>query len=226
MPPLLEALLALAMVALATLALLDRQLVRACTWFVLFALVVALAWARLGLMWLALLEAVLGATFTGAFLFHALGVTRYFRYLRRHPLGCLIHRHDPELLIRRLALVSLLPALAVLAMLGVALVAQGASPLGSLRPAGLGLLGLGLWAFALHRHLLRRLLAFNIIGTGIFLVLMSLVGENAMTAAHGLVITGLLVALLGTVLGALLIRRLERLEQAGEMRSAKGNGAS
>ncbi|MGR2739697.1 hypothetical protein ACUY1T_14710 [Billgrantia sp. Q4P2] len=76
------------------------------------------------------------------------------------------------------------------------------------------------------RHLLRRLLAFNIIGTGIFLILMSLVGQNAMAAAHGLVVTGLLVALLGTALGALLIRRLERLEQAGEMTSAKGNRAS
>ncbi|MBA2780992.1 NADH-quinone oxidoreductase subunit K [Halomonas kenyensis] len=76
----------------------------------------------------------------------------------------------------------------------------------------MGLIGLGLWAFALHRHLLRRLLAFNVIGTGIFLILMALVGDRNTAAGHGLVVTGLLVALLGTALGALLIRRLNRLD--------------
>ncbi|MCE8032801.1 hypothetical protein EKK97_06320 [Billgrantia tianxiuensis] len=111
-------------------------------------------------------------------------------------------------------------------MLGLALSALGVSPTGSLRPAGLGLLGLGLWAFALHRHLLRRLLAFNVIGTGIFLILMSLAGEGAVVAGQGLVVTGLVVALLGTALGALLIRRLEGLGPSSHMTPAKGDGTS
>ncbi|WP_179951317.1 NADH-quinone oxidoreductase subunit K [Billgrantia lactosivorans] len=207
MPPLEETLLAAALLLLAALSLFDRHLVRACSWFVTFALVVALAWARLGLVWLALLELVLGALLTGAFLFHALGMTP----LVRRPRGFFARWHDPLPLTWRLALARLLPALVVLAMLGVALAALGEG-VGSLRPAGFVLLGLGLWAFALHRHLLRRLLAFNVIGTGIFLLLMSLAEPAALPAAHGLVITGLVVALLGTALGALLVRRLEALE--------------
>lgn len=208
MPPLEETLLATALLLLAALSLFDRHLVRACSWFVAFGLVVALAWARLGLMELALLELLLGAILTGAFLFHALGVTPSVR----RPRGFFAHWHDPVPLTWGLALERLLPALAVLAMLGVTLAALDDDSSGSLRPGGLGLLVLGLWAFALHRHLLRRLLAFNVIGTGIFLLLMSLVGPSAMPAAHGLVIIGLVVALVGTALGALLVRQIEALE--------------
>ncbi|MCE8050033.1 hypothetical protein HOP61_01820 [Halomonas daqingensis] len=98
---------------------------------------------------------------------------------------------------------------------------------GPLRAGGLGLIGLGLWAFALHRHLLRRLLAFNVIGTGIFLILMGLVGDRHPAAGHGLVVTGLLVALLGTALGALLIRRLSGLEVRGVRSAARaGRGGA
>lgn len=208
MPPIEETVLAAGLLLLAALTLFDRHLVRACFWFVVFGLVVTLAWARLGLVWLALLELMLGAALTGAFLFYALGVTPRVR----QPRGFFARWHDPVPLTWRLALERLLPALAVLAMLGVALAALDDDSSGSLRPAGVGLLVLGLWAFALHRHLLRRLLAFNVIGTGIFLLLMSMVGPSAMPAAHGLVITGLVVALVGTALGALLVRRIEALE--------------
>ncbi|MFW3615599.1 hypothetical protein [Billgrantia antri] len=207
MPPFDELLLAVMLLLLAAASLFDRHLVRACCWFVTFALAVALSWAWLGLVWLALLELVLGAVLTGAFLFHALGVMP----TATQPRGLLTHWHDPVALPWRRVLMRLFPALAVLAMLGLALM-EVSSGSGSLRPAGLGLLGMGLWAFALHHHLLRRLLAFNVIGTGIFLILMSLIDSRALAVAHGLVVTGLAVALLGTALGALLIRRLETLE--------------
>lgn len=208
MPPLEETLLATALLLLAALSLFERHLVRACSWFVAFGLVAVLAWARLGLMGLALLELMLGAVLTGGCLFYSLGVTPSIR----RPRGFFARWHDPVPLTWRLALERLLPALAVLAMLGIALKALGDDHTGSLRLGGLGLLVLGLWAFALHRHLLRRLLAFNVVGTGIFLLLMSLAGPGALPAAHGLVITGLVVALVGTALGALLVRRLEALE--------------
>ncbi|MGY6567032.1 NADH-quinone oxidoreductase subunit K [Billgrantia aerodenitrificans] len=207
MPPLLDALLALTMVALAASALLDRQLVRACSWFVAFAVSVALTWWSVGFAWLALLELLLGALLTGAFLFHALDVKLWAGVPRRR----LVRWRDPVPLTWRRGLLRLLPALAVLAMLGMALVSLADST-GPLQVSGLVLIGLGLWAFVLHRHLLRRLLAFNIIGTGIFLILMGLVGEQHPAAGHGLVVTGLLVALFGTALGALLIRRLSALE--------------
>ncbi|PMR77949.1 Na+/H+ antiporter subunit C [Billgrantia endophytica] len=111
-------------------------------------------------------------------------------------------------------------------MLATALADMPASDsIAATRWSGQVLVGLGLWAFALHRHLLRRLLAFNIIGTGIFLVLMTLVGEAATAAGHGLVMTGLMVALLGTVLGALLIRRLDTLDAQRVVGSESGGGA-
>jgi len=213
MPPLLDALLALIMVALAALTLLDRQLVRACVWFVAFALAVSLTWLSEGFLWLAMLEAVLGATFTGAFLFYSLGIGPG----AAKPRGRLARWHDPlplPLTWRR-AVLRLLPALAVLGMLALALAGFIEVP-GPLRLGGMGLIFMGLWAFALHRHLLRRLLAFNVIGTGIFLIMMALVRNSSPAAGHGLVITGLLVALLGTALGALLIRRINGLDASRE----------
>ncbi len=209
MPLFLEVLSALAMTVLAALTLLDRHIVRACAWFVFFALSVALTWWLSGFIWLALLELLLGAALTSLFLFHSLGMRRG----EITPRGRLTRWRDPVPLTWRRGLLRLMPALLVMGMLGVALAAHpnesGTEPL---RLGGLGLVGLGLWAFALHRHLLRRLLAFNVIGTGIFLLLMSLVRDTTPAEGHGLVITGLVIALLGTALGSLLIRRINGLE--------------
>ncbi|MCE9683709.1 NADH-quinone oxidoreductase subunit K [Halomonas alkalisoli] len=223
MPPLDDVLLVTLPVLLAAFVLLDRHLVRACSLFVLFALAVALAWWKLGFLWLAMLETLLGAALTGGFLFHALGVG----LAGRTPTVRLAHARDPVPLIWRRGLVHLLPVLALLGMLAAALGSLPASD-GSLaaRWSGLALIGLGLWAFALHTHLLRRLLAFNITGTGIFLLLMSLVGKTAPAAGQGLVITGLVVALLGTALGALLVRRLGALVPSREPASASDGQAS
>ena len=202
MPLVLNALLALGLVALATFALLERHLQRACGGFVAFAVAVALTWWSVGFPWLALLELVLGAACTGAFLFYALGQ-------RFDPAAPGLDRwHDPLPLTWRRGLLYLVPAVLLLGMLAMALVALAGSP-GPWLGGGLGLVGLSLWAFSLHRHLLRRLLAFNVMGTGIFLILMTLARDTAPTAGQGLVVTGLLVALLGTALGSLLIRRLD-----------------
>ncbi|WP_197038417.1 NADH-quinone oxidoreductase subunit K [Billgrantia saliphila] len=221
MPSLMGILLVVCLLLLGALTLFNRHLVRACTWFVLFALTVSFAWWWMGFPWLALIELLLGAVLTGAFLFHALGVGP----AARRPQGMLArwHDHPPP---RGRALMRLLPALAMLAMLGLALddLAEGSGS-AALWSGGLGLLGLGLWAFVLHRHLIRRLLGFNVIGTGIFLILISLTGEAERAAAHGLVITGLVVAMLGTALGALLIRRLEALEARHGRQHAAGGHA-
>lgn len=223
MPPLDDVLLATLPVLLAAFVLIDRHLVRACSLFVLFALAVALTWWKLGLIWLALLETLLGAALTGAFLFHALGVG----LIRRTRAAGVIHGMDPVPLIWRRGLVHLLPVLALLGMLSAALASLPASESSlAARWSGLVLIGQGLWAFALHTHLLRRLLAFNITGTGIFLLLMSLVADTAPALGQGLVITGLAVAWLGTALGALLIRRLAALEQRHEATPANGGQAS
>mgnify|MGYP002647924075 CR=1 FL=1 len=65
-------------------------------------------------------------------------------------------------------------------------------------------------AFALHRHWLRRLMAFNVLGSGVFLLLAGMAGP--LPNAQALIGVGLLIAWLGTLLGVLLIRHLLQLE--------------
>lgn len=67
------------------------------------------------------------------------------------------------------------------------------------------MIGMGLYGFVTHTHLLRRLLAFNVIGSGIFL-LFGAAGARLPRAAadpvpQALIITGIVVALAATALG-------------------------
>lgn len=60
-------------------------------------------------------------------------------------------------------------------------------------------------------HLLRRLLALNVIGSGVFLVLVGLAQRGADVTvdpvAQALVLTGIVVAISATALGVVLLRR-------------------
>lgn len=193
---------------LAAACLLDRRLRRACLAFVAFALVMSIAWWQLGAPWLAAAEALLGALLTGAALLHALG--------RAGDVPRLPSRDESPPASGGAAL-RLLGVLAWLALAGLAaswlLGGRGLVPpraaLASLVPAGLAVMALGLWAFARHRHLLRQLLAFNVLGSGVFLLLAGLAGTAP--EVQGLILVGLVVALVGSVLGALLLRRLHAL---------------
>lgn len=75
--------------------------------------------------------------------------------------------------------------------------------------AGAGLWGIGLFGFMQLRHLLRKLLAFNLIGSGTFLVLVGLAqhqqGPDAVPQA--MVLTGIVVSIAATALAVVLIRR-------------------
>lgn len=75
--------------------------------------------------------------------------------------------------------------------------------------AGVGLCGIGLAGFMLLRHLLRRLLAFNLIGSGVFLVLVGLAQHRGGPdpVPQALVLTGIVVAIAATALAIVLIRR-------------------
>ncbi|MFY0990105.1 hydrogenase subunit MbhD domain-containing protein [Halomonas sp. C05BenzN] len=197
------------LVALAVACLVDRRLARACLAFVGFALLMALAWWRLGAPWLGLAEALLGALLTGGALFHALG-----RDSREPgPAARDVFRRPWRQMPARLA--APLAWLALVAMgMGLPLDAvEVAGPAGGGRQpllvAGLAIMTLGLWAFAVHAHLLRRLLAFNVLGSGVFLLLAGIAGPRAEVQA--LILVGLVVALLGTLLGVALIRRLHHL---------------
>lgn len=96
---------------------------------------------------------------------------------------------------------------------------------------GAGLIGIGLYGAILGRSALRRLLAFNLIGSGVFL-LYGAVARRAGVAGgmasdpvpQALVITGLVVAFAATALAVALLLRLAAVEreEAGGGRHVDG----
>ena len=84
------------------------------------------------------------------------------------------------------------------------------------------LVGLGLYGLIMHPEPLRKILAFNLIGGGVFLLLGVVARRGAATGFSGdpvpqaLVITGLVVAFAATALAvALLLRLMGAASQAG-----------
>jgi len=79
--------------------------------------------------------------------------------------------------------------------------------------AGVGLFTLGLYALIVHAHLLRKILAINVMGSGVFLVLVSLGGRTPGASPdpvpHAMVITGIVVAVSATALALALMLRVQ-----------------
>ena len=77
---------------------------------------------------------------------------------------------------------------------------------------GMGLFILGLYALIVHAHLLRRILGINVMGSGVFLVLVSLGGRTSGISPdpvpHAMVITGIVVAVSATALALALMLRV------------------
>jgi len=77
---------------------------------------------------------------------------------------------------------------------------------------GVGLFCLGLYALIMHAHLLRKILAFNIMGGGVFLVLVALAKRTGEVAPdpvpHAMVITGIVVAVSATALALKLMLKV------------------
>lgn len=210
---LLEGGLALCLCLVALACLFDRHLLRASGLFVVFALLMTLSWWWLGAPWLALAELVLGALLTGGSFFYALRMfpcdaemsTRGRRVTYYDNLRGSWHH----------GLARALLALAWCLMMGGAI--RYVMPVMAYSPtehplvlAAVFIAATAMGAFALHRHLLRRLLAFNILGSGVFLLLAGMAGT--VEGAQALVSVGLTIAWLGSLLGALLIRHLLLLE--------------
>lgn len=78
---------------------------------------------------------------------------------------------------------------------------------------GLALFVLGVHGFLLRTHLIRRIVALNLMGSGVFLVFGASAargGEGTDPVAHALIITGIVVAVAATALAlALLVRLFE-----------------
>jgi multicomponent Na+:H+ antiporter subunit C len=77
---------------------------------------------------------------------------------------------------------------------------------------GVMLFGIGIHALIIHAHLIRKILAINIMGSGIFLLLVAVArrGPDAMPdpVPHAMVLTGIVVAVSATALMLTLVRRI------------------
>jgi multicomponent Na+:H+ antiporter subunit C len=88
---------------------------------------------------------------------------------------------------------------------------------------GAALVGIGLFCVVAHRDLLRRIIGFNILGAGIFLVFGAVARRGAGAGFAGdpvpqaMVITGVVVAFAATALAVGLLRRLVGLGGGAEL---------
>lgn len=77
--------------------------------------------------------------------------------------------------------------------------------------AGAGLMGLGLYGFIAHAHLLRRIVCFNVMGSGLFLFFGALARRvpdaGVDPVPQALIITGIVVALSLTAVAVALMAR-------------------
>jgi multicomponent Na+:H+ antiporter subunit C len=84
--------------------------------------------------------------------------------------------------------------------------------------AGAALFSIGVAGLILQPHLLRKIIAFNIMGSGAFLVLIGLGQREGSTdpISQAMVLTGIVVSVAATALALALARRL--LDLTGKMR--------
>jgi multicomponent Na+:H+ antiporter subunit C len=76
---------------------------------------------------------------------------------------------------------------------------------------GVALFTLGLYALIVHAHLLRKILALNVMGSGVFMILVALAkrsGDVPDPVPHAMVITGIVVAVSATALALTLMLKL------------------
>jgi multicomponent Na+:H+ antiporter subunit C len=78
--------------------------------------------------------------------------------------------------------------------------------------SGIALFGIGFHAVVVHSHRLRKVLAVNVMGSGVFLVLVALAHRTPHAAPdpvpHAMVLTGVVVAVSATAVALSLVRRI------------------
>ena len=91
--------------------------------------------------------------------------------------------------------------------------------------AGAALVGLGLYGLIVHPEPLRKILAFNLLGSGVF-VLFGVIARRGAAAGLGadpipqaLVITGIVVAFAGSALAVALLLRLHEKTGRADLRA-------
>ena len=88
---------------------------------------------------------------------------------------------------------------------------------------GIGLFSLGIYGLIINEHLLRKILALNISGNGVFMVLVALAKHSGDfrpdAVPHAMVITGIVVAVSGTALALTLMLKLAAESGYAELRN-------
>lgn len=91
---------------------------------------------------------------------------------------------------------------------------------------GAALIGIGIYGFVRSAHLLRRLIAFNIVGSGVFLLFGAFArrisGAEADPVPQAIIITGIVVAFAATALGAALAIALEHKRRGASVEEVEG----
>lgn len=86
---------------------------------------------------------------------------------------------------------------------------------------GIGLFCLGFHALIVHDHLLRKILAINVMGSGVFLVLVALARRGGEAppdpVPHAMVITGIVVAVSATALALGLMLKMKAVTGRAEL---------
>lgn len=94
--------------------------------------------------------------------------------------------------------------------------------------AAVALIALGLRALLLHRDTLRRLLAINVLGAGVFMILIAAArradGLPPDPVPHALVLTGIVVAVAATALGLALDRAVQNAHDENPADDNPGDG--
>lgn len=78
--------------------------------------------------------------------------------------------------------------------------------------SGIALFGIGFYALIVHSHSLRKVLAVNVMSSGLFLVLVAMADrtptETPDPVPHAMVLTGVVVAVSATAVALTLVRRI------------------
>ncbi|MDQ2696228.1 MAG: cation:proton antiporter subunit C [Pseudomonadota bacterium] len=76
------------------------------------------------------------------------------------------------------------------------------------------LFGVGLYGFLVHAHLLRKILAVNVMASAVFLLLVAVAKREGAAAVdplpHALVLTGIIVSISATAFALAVLKRLHR----------------
>jgi multicomponent Na+:H+ antiporter subunit C len=93
--------------------------------------------------------------------------------------------------------------------------------------AGAALFCIGFHGLIVYAHLLRKILALNVVGSGVFLILVAAAygtqRESPDPVPHALVLTGIVVAVSGTALALVLSNRVHEATGKMELPGDPGN---